>query len=206
MKAVLMSIQPKWCEKIANGKKTIEVRKTKPNLKTPFKVYIYCTNTPKYHHLYDLRPYNNGKIVLGCVQHNSQSLVADNYINGKVIGEFVCDKVENIFSQSRFWLNEDTLKSSCLSAEQIWDYANGAEKIYGWRITDLKIYDKPKELGEFYKECKDVKDFPNSCRRKSCDHYYEEWQNCYAECCFNGERPLERPPQSWCYVEELQNG
>ena len=43
MKAVLISIQPKWVEKIANGEKTIEVRKTRPNLQTPFKCYIYCT-------------------------------------------------------------------------------------------------------------------------------------------------------------------
>ena len=42
-KSVLISIQPKWCELIANGKKTIEVRKTKPKLETPFKCYIYCT-------------------------------------------------------------------------------------------------------------------------------------------------------------------
>lgn len=30
MKSVLISIQPKWVEKIANGEKTIEVRKTAP--------------------------------------------------------------------------------------------------------------------------------------------------------------------------------
>ena len=41
MKAVLMSIRPKWCELIANGKKTIEVRKTRPKMETPFKCYIY---------------------------------------------------------------------------------------------------------------------------------------------------------------------
>ena len=43
-RAVLISIRPKWCEKIINGEKAIEVRKTRPNLKTPFKVYIYCTS------------------------------------------------------------------------------------------------------------------------------------------------------------------
>lgn len=43
MKSVLISIQPRWCELIASGKKTIEIRKTKPKLETPFKVYIYCT-------------------------------------------------------------------------------------------------------------------------------------------------------------------
>ena len=40
-KAVLISVKPKWCELIADGKKTLEVRKTKPNLKPPFKCYIY---------------------------------------------------------------------------------------------------------------------------------------------------------------------
>lgn len=42
-KAVMLSIRPKWCEKIASGEKTIEVRKTKPKLDTPFKCYIYET-------------------------------------------------------------------------------------------------------------------------------------------------------------------
>lgn len=42
-KAVMLSIRPKWCEKIASGKKTVEVRKTRPKLDTPFKCYIYCT-------------------------------------------------------------------------------------------------------------------------------------------------------------------
>ena len=36
-KAVLISIRPKWVEKIASGEKTIEVRKTRPTLATPFK-------------------------------------------------------------------------------------------------------------------------------------------------------------------------
>lgn len=46
-KAVLVSIRPEWVEKIANEWKAIEVRKTKPNLETPFKCYIYCTKAPK---------------------------------------------------------------------------------------------------------------------------------------------------------------
>lgn len=42
-KAVLISIRPKWCERIASGEKTIEVQKTRPKLETPFKCYIYET-------------------------------------------------------------------------------------------------------------------------------------------------------------------
>lgn len=41
--AVLLSVRPKWCELIASGKKTVEVRKTRPKIETPFKCYIYCT-------------------------------------------------------------------------------------------------------------------------------------------------------------------
>ena len=48
MKEVLISIKPKWCELIANGTKTVEVRKTKPNLETPFKCYIYCTKAKDF--------------------------------------------------------------------------------------------------------------------------------------------------------------
>ena len=46
-KAVLISIRPEWCDKIASGRKTIEVRKTKPKLDTPFKCYIYMTKQKK---------------------------------------------------------------------------------------------------------------------------------------------------------------
>ena len=52
MKAVMISIRPEWCAKIANGQKTIEVRKTSPNLKPPFKCYIYCTSRRPYLVLY----------------------------------------------------------------------------------------------------------------------------------------------------------
>ncbi len=197
MKSVLMSIQPKWVEKIASGEKTIEIRKTKPNQQTPFKAHIYCTNTPKYHHLYDLRPYNNGKIVLGCVQHNSQSLVADNFLNGKVIGEFVCDRIEFISPEWRYLDARCVdgagyiLGKSCLTSQQLLDYGQG-KSLYAWHITALKIYDKPKELSEFTKYM-------------SCKHYYDccachNWDRLNLKCiAMNNE--VKRPPQSWCYVE-----
>lgn len=40
VKAVLISIKPKWCDLIRRGRKTVEVRKTCPKLEVPFKVYI----------------------------------------------------------------------------------------------------------------------------------------------------------------------
>ena len=82
MKSVLISIQPKWCELIASGKKTVEVRKTRPKLDTPFKVYIYMTKA------YDTL-FGNGKPKKLCVD------------GGKVIGEFLnrpeCEAVTEIY-------------------------------------------------------------------------------------------------------------
>ena len=101
----------------------------------------------------------------------------------KVIGEFVCDKVDNIscsmgvpFIFDDGILRDDVCQKSCLSATEIGEYANN-KLICAWHITDLKIYDKPKSLGEF---------LTSSGTGGSWDNHY-----------------LSRPPQSYCYVEEL---
>lgn len=132
MNAVMLSIRPQWCELIANGKKTIEVCKTRP-METPFKCYIYCTKADYY--TWDAKV-QNVPIWFG-----------EKY-TGKVIGEFVCDHVTNLFANSRFWLNEKTVEQTCLTGNQIREYANGKDA-YGWHISALQIYDKPRELSWF---------------------------------------------------------
>ena len=77
-------------------------------------------------------------------------------------------------------------------------YGQG-KPLYAWHIDNLKIYDKPKELSEFYgaKECpcKDWGDVDNiGCWESYCEMFSR------GECRF-GHLRLERPPQSWCYVE-----
>ena len=165
MKAVLISIHPKWCEKIASGEKTIEVRKTMPKLEIPFKVYIYETKGKQIEH------------VDGCD--------ITYYGRGKVIGEFVCRGMMRPFDSLRLMA-----KQSCLIENELFEYSNG-KTLHGWRIADLKIYDKPKELSHFTLACKFRKDVCELC----C--FYEE---AFGGCC----RTLTRPPQSWCYVEELE--
>ena len=163
MKAVLISIRPKWCEKIASSEKKIEVRKTRPKLQTPFKCYIYCT-LPRYPHE-DFIETDYPKPQF--------------YGGGKVIGEFTCNRVTNLFSNSRFWLDEDDILHTCLSAAEMRKYANGANGLYGWHISNLKIYDKPRELA--------------SLTGLRATRF--------------GAAPydIKRPPQSWCYVEETDN-
>ena len=181
MKAVLISIQPKWCELIASGKKTVEVRRTRPKCDVPFKAFIYETK---------------GRYVV----HQQGAHTKYGYGRGKIIGEFVCDKIGQIrFDDDGDLLYEPNLAGSspCLSLGELQSYIGVNNVGYGWHISDLKIYDKPKELSEFSKpECEKDGDTCFHCRYSINVGYYEcpEW-GC--------DRSIIRPPQSWCYVEEI---
>lgn len=203
-KAVLLSIHPEWCEKILNGQKTIEVRKTRPKIDTPFKCYIYCTK--------DGRPLVYGDVACAggwCEKYTQTYGIgkaeADRIwgcLNGKVIGEFVCDKIYNCDADSDGLFDKDTLNhlpGSCMDWGQIFIYTKGILPLYGWHISDLIIYDKPKVLGEFL-------------RQDNCTYYHDGGARDYGTCTFpfkcNKKRfcqsePITRPPQSWCYVEEV---
>ena len=183
MKAVMISIQPKWVEKIANGEKTIEVRKSAPK-EVPFKCYIYETQ---------------GQYVK--FTHGAHTKYG--YGRGKVIGEFTCDKVEMVNAKcSDYGIDlfyHDCLTNGCLTEREIEKYFNVPEDRdlramkgngYVWNISDLKIYDKPKELSEFRKPCDRFLDCC-TCRRLV--------RNEYMSC----DNKINRPPLSWCYVEEL---
>jgi predicted transcriptional regulator len=176
MKSVLISIQPRWCELIASGKKTIEVRKTKPNLDVPFKCYIYMTK---------------GKWYMGRDKKWRTG-------NGKVIGEFVCDKI--ITAEEGCYVNIPRVESQ-LDALDLMDYANG-KTVYGWHISNLVIYDEPRGVKGFYHYCGDD---PNC---DGCELHYYSNTECGKEdyCCSNlyGCKPIKRPPQSWCYVESIE--
>ena len=191
MRAVLMSIKPKWCTLIFSGGKTIEVRKTAPKLETPFKVYVYETKNK-----------GGNKIV-------NEALNAV-YGGGKVVGEFVCDDVD-IFVVGSFHC--DSVEAlSCLSHEEMIDYFYKPEELdgrtiklgKGLHITEPKLYDKPKELGEFV-SCKYYNG--NECaldRGCVCPYQKPDWNPDGSINIFCCEKRLTRPPQSWCYVEEAE--
>jgi predicted transcriptional regulator len=195
MKAVMLSIQPKWIELIASGKKTVEVRKTKPKIDVPFKCYIYCTKG-------DWLTSVNGKVQK---PNNMEiDLSADSKIeelNGKVIGKFVCDKVVQFENDCYTPAFEETADLSCVGYKGLYDYLGTKEYGYGWHITDLVIYDKPKELSEFYHYCGDN---PNC---EGCEAHYYSNTECGKEdyCCspMEGCKPIKRPFQSWGYVYEV---
>lgn len=187
-KAVILSIRPKWVEKIASGEKTIEVRKTRPKMNTPFKCYIYCT-LPKYPH---------------------EDFIATDYPRpqfyggGKVIGEFTCDLIYELETRSpggSYYVKEedqpttnDVARQSGLTLKDMHEYLQ-AGKGYGWHISKLEIYDTPKELIEFHtwKKCK-------SCNKSG----YESTACIYDENCMI-PAAITKAPQSWCYVEEVRD-
>lgn len=180
-KAVLISIQPQWCERIARGEKTVEIRKTRPKIETPFKCYVYRTK--------------------GVVKHIAKGEWFDMPVGGTVIGEFTCDRITPLFNvctdnwhhlagDVHEW-HKELVKRACLTDAELKAYAKG-QNCFAWHISDLKIYDKPRELREFKKNNRDCFYADLGIAKRDCP-------DCKNSGCF-----LERPPQSWGYVEELK--
>ena len=152
-KAVLLSVQPKWCALIANGKKTVEVRKTIPKIETPFKCYIYQSKS-KDRLMYVMK---DGDENYGVIYHGKPVFIKtysehSNPCEQKVIREFVCDRIIDVDCDSIAPFDKSTGiyigKQCCLSREELWKYTSG-HCAHGWHISDLKIYNKPKALSEF---------------------------------------------------------
>lgn len=227
MRAVMKSVSPRICEKVASGDCTILVSKTAPKCKEPFKGYIYATKAKKWFHSgiivtsNELLWLSNDKIKM-C---DGLELWADGEdyqcVNGEVIGEFVCDGIAEFESEfhddnsteqlRRVWYDEDDgerdaelfaedgdpnylCTDACLTWDELKNYVGiGDRTFYGWHISDLKIYDKPKELSEFYKPCPTKE--KGDCL--SCDCLAD---NDYGGICTNN---LTRAPSNWQYVDEL---
>lgn len=189
-KAALLSIRPQWCQKIASGEKTIEVRKTKPKLETPFKAYIYCTmpDAKDQHNILELHG-ADGKI---------------RKANGKVIGEFTCERIVPItYDGGKLWCptNAAFSPATCLSQAEIIAYIGDKGRCYGWHISDLRIYDAPKKLGEFWRDCLEYSELSTNCW--SCENVCGDGDE--TDCNTDGRLYLHRPPQSWCYVEAMED-
>lgn len=185
-KSVMISIRTEWVYQILKGSKTVEVRKTIPKLKTPFKCYIYCTK--------------DGKEPLSYYDYCGYDMTdfrEDFLANGKVVAEFVCDRINPIPIYDGWLVDVVDLQTTRLTVRELLEYAGGVDgkKLYGWHISDLKIYDKPKPLSDFYKECAGL---DNTGLCYECENAVGE----ECDCAVNGRLHFTRPPQSWCYVEE----
>lgn len=212
MKSVMISIKPYWVFLIIaktmgwniDKEKTVEVRKTYPQDDEWNKVgKIYCTK--------DKKSFNH-------IPKKYQPFM-EKFL-GKVIGEFVCDRIDTIrkrgiddnfdycYLSLDEWGNDDiepeitAVKNSCVLRDDLNDYGKNSRMLYGWHISNLKIYDEPKELSEFYK--------------KNFEEALSNWEDLFSIGTPKGcvvEYPpepkeedyiLTKAPQSWCYVEEKE--
>lgn len=178
-RAVLISIRPEWVNRINSGEKTVEIRKNRPNLETPFKCYIYETQGKSDTPWID----EDGHMIFrGC---------------GKVVAEFTCDRINRITHVGYSGSSEKPVlrtckadnhielepnfdfSATCMSTEKIEQYLNGGDG-YAWHITNVRIfYQLPMGLSKF-----------TGVRASG------KWLERYK---------IQRAPQSWCYVEELEN-
>ena len=199
MKSILLSIRPEWVEKILNGEKTIEVRKQFPKDYVGW-VYIYCTKDYKrdlyFDKQFDKSYFKNSKDD----QTAYEFCLKMKTLNGKVVARFWCDKVETIslpytYFGTNKWVScenertlqtetideQELLKKSCISEEQIYKYLNFKKSPkqvgYAIHISKLEIFDEPRELSEF-KFWKDKSEY-----------------GCWYE------NKLTKAPQNYCYIE-----
>lgn len=165
--AVLISIRPKWCEKIISGEKTIEVRKTRPKMDMTFKCYIY-------------RSVQGG--VIG-------EFVCDDIFEKIVRVGGSCEPPKYCICD---WNMDCTpldtlLADACLIKDELEKYLDGGVG-YGWHISGLKIYNTPRKLSEFKGLCKVESDccacpYYNyskmDCDGRTIKHPPKSW--CYVE-------------------------
>lgn len=185
-KSIIISIKPEWVEKILNGKKTIEIRKSIPKCELPIDVYIYCTKGKPFL----MVGRNDNKTYLDNGGEESVYSPNHNYIgNGKIVAKFTLNKVSGTI-----FLDEE---KTCLTFDEFLDYADGSNT-YAWHIENLQIFGKPMELSEFYKgNYEQIIDHLQTvgCDSVYCPHLNDE--GCDIMYC--PSLKIKKAPQSWCY-------
>lgn len=206
MQSILLSMRPNRCEKVVNEQLTLDVRKTRVNIETPFKVYIYCTKPRR---------------------------VKSNIVKvGHVIGEFICRKMHffpfmemfvppdwEVSLGNQYYITCGQLDRTGMSYEELCKY--GAEKhLYGLEISDLRIYDDPMKLSEFcYAGAPNMEDLDEElCNHCAATEYGEhreyhtpngvymcEGSHCGEayEAFLEEEYSIFYPPRSFCRVEVI---
>ena len=223
MKSLMKSVSPRICEKVANGDCTILVSKTAPKCGAPFKCYIYATEAKKWFHSgivltsNELLWLSSGKIKM-C---DGFELWADGEdyqcVNNKVIGEFICDEIiEWQYDKShQYYVDypDDCTsyfpylkchsEATGLKCSEIEKLGKG-KPLYGWHISDLKIYDKPKELREFSPICS-YKNDDGSCQYHKVDCLYQQrdYNTDGSVNLVTCGKSITHVLSNWCYVEEL---
>lgn len=191
-KAVLISIRPEWVEKITSGKKKFEVRKNRPKLEFPFKCFIYETK---------------GRTETPWIDEDGHTIFKG---RGQVIGEFECDSIFPIQVECdcpAFLGAGIEIPGTCLTDRQILEYLGNGKQGYAWHISALKVYEKPRDISEFIPNCRFLEG-GGECQymKVDCNMQKRDYNPDGSVNVVLCKRKLQRPPQSWCYVEVNCNG
>ena len=170
-KSVIKSCKPYWIYLIIIGKKRIEVGKNYPKSSDWNRmVEMYCSK--------DKKSFNR-------IPEEDRAWMRK-YL-GKVALRFRCGGIMQPSSSLNLMV-----KASCVSEEELLEYANYSKQLYGWRVCDFVVYDTPKELREFKKAGYMTEEdwlyalYPNT----HC--HYAAWVKRFE---------FTHPPQTWCYLE-----
>lgn len=179
--SVIISIRPEWVQKIFDGEKTLELRKTMPKEKPPFRCYIYCAKA-RY-------PHEDFLVTLD--QPTAERPFTCYYGGGMVVAEFVCSEISRLdVPYPAYWkeVDQDALKAACLTYGQAHDYL-GHRSGCAWHISELKIYAVPKSVLHFLR-------LP--CEKETacnlCSYWVSGMQRCFRS------NFIQRAPQDWCYT------
>lgn len=200
MKAIMISIKPEWCAKIMNGDKTIEVRKNKALASAIQKlidkngyadIYVYCTK--------DKKQLTSG--YSSDIKGTKYFIYNDNEAidyRGKVVFKFRCYKVDKLFQAGtyfeRYEDGKTILKNACLNIYEFEEYRKG-KPVYAINISDLEIFDKPKELSKFSVKGK------YTCSKNGCPYFATDKCRYASECLY--EKTLTKAPQNYCYIDDF---
>ena len=182
MREIIRSVKPYWFYLICEGIKKAEVGKSKPTAQNWNKaVYLYCSKDKKSFNRIPKEHREKYRKYLGTIGARFISDKIDNYRN------FIINPI-NKYEQKTI---DGILNISCLSHGELCEYLTEREDnkhFYIWHISNLVIYEKPRELYDFVN--------------------YAKHEVCLQKNCFNGDcwscpknAIMVRPPQSWCYVK-----
>jgi len=243
MTQVLISIRPEWVKKILNGEKNVEVRLNVPNCDLPCEVFMYVTKkgTPnrylsldRYHQYIELDKIeyiNPNALYSGEIEMDGEeewAIIEKQALNGKVVAKFIMNDNGIINLNTGYWkshihpyaisLTENDMGK--LSFGDLRNYAKG-KPVYVWKIDNLEVFDKPKELSDFYKNgTMSELEYLNSI---NYDDYYPDYvpegvdkfqvDEEIAEYDSTGweiykdylnKQEIKYAPQSWRYVKEIR--
>ena len=176
MDAIMAAFSPEECKSLTKDELTVKLFKRCPKLVPPFKCYVYMKMNGVPEYIYDQN-----------LKKHSIYMLHPDTANGRIIGEFICDKVYTI----EYCKDSDNYDMRVVSDTGSFDVLHTGINQNSIRkyVSDFTLYEKMLFPTNFTKPC-------TGCKKKGTARCTEEDSYCRAVV-------LEKGPTSWYYVGEL---